>query len=179
MEEIQKSWKEHWYEVIFEADTPAGKAFDVVLLVMIAMSVVTVMLESVPEYRETHGVQLQRAEWFFTIAFTLEYIARIACAPRRGAYVRSFFGMVDLLAILPTYFMVLYPGAQSLAVLRALRLLRVFRVLKLAHMLREASALRRALWQSRSKIAVFLSFVVIVSAIIGSSMYVIEGEEAG
>jgi len=173
------SWRERWYEVIFEADTPAGKAFDVVLLVAIFLSVLAVVLESVESIGTRHGDLLFAAEWFFTVLFTIEYAARIACARRRRGYITSFFGLVDLLAILPTYFMVLYPGAQTLAVLRALRLLRIFRVLKLAHMLSEASALRRALWASRGKIVVFLSFVLIAVAIIGASMYVIEGSDAG
>jgi len=136
-------------------------------------------IASVEGIRARYGDALFSAELFFTVLFTIEYAARIACAPRRMRYVTSFYGVVDLLAILPTYFMLLYEGAQTLAVLRALRLLRVFRVLKLAHLLSEASALRRALWSSRSKIVVFLSFVLIAVAIIGSSMYVIEGAEAG
>jgi len=175
MEETAKSWRDRWYEVIFEADTRAGKAFDVVLLIAIFLSVLTVILESVPTIQSAHRVFLVRAEWFFTVLFTAEYVARIACAPRRMQYARSFYGIVDLLAIVPTYLQILFPGARTLAVLRALRLLRVFRVLKLAHMLSEASALRRAIWASRSKIAVFLSFVVIVIVIIGTAMHVIEG----
>ncbi|MHC4958472.1 MAG: ion transporter [Planctomycetota bacterium] len=179
MADTAKGWREHWYEVIFEADTRAGKAFDVLLLIAILLSVLTVVLESVAGLRERYGRLLFTAEWVFTILFTFEYAARIACAPARMRYVRSLYGVIDLLAIVPTYFMVLFPGAQTLAVLRALRLLRVFRVLKLAHMLREASALRRAFWASRSKIAVFLSFVVIVVVILGTAMSVVEGPEAG
>ena len=173
------SWRERWYEVIFEADTRAGKTFDIVLLVAIFLSVLAVVLESVEGIRARHGDMLFSIELLFTVLFTVEYLVRIACAPRRMAYITSFYGLVDLLAILPTYLMVLHEGAQTFAVLRALRLLRVFRVLKLAHMLSEASALRRALWASRSKIVVFLTFVVIAVAISGSSMYLIEGPEAG
>ena len=173
------TWRERWYEVIFEADTRAGKAFDVALLLAIFLSVLAVVLDSVAGIRARWGRLLLATEWFFTVLFTLEYAARIACAPRRMRYVTSFFGVVDLLAIVPTYFMALYPGAQTLAVLRALRLLRVFRVLKLAHMLSEASALRRAIWASRSKIAVFLAFVLISVVILGSTMHVIEGPEHG
>jgi voltage-gated potassium channel len=179
MADIAKGWRERWYEVIFEADTRAGKTFDVLLLIAIFLSVLAVILDSVASIRARFGVHLSAVEWFFTILFTLEYVARIACAQNRMRYVLSFYGIVDLLAVLPTYLMVLHAGAETVAVLRALRLLRVFRVLKLAHMLSEASALRRAIWASRSKIAVFLSFVLIVVVIIGATMNVIEGPEAG
>jgi len=172
-------WRKRWYEVIFEADAPAGKAFDVLLLVAIFLSVLAVILETVAGIRGRHGGLLIATEWFFTILFTIEYGARITCAPRRWKYVTSFYGVVDLLAIVPTYFMALYPGAKTLAVLRALRLLRVFRVLKLGHMLSEAGVLRRAVWGARSKIAVFLAFVVIMVVIIGAAMHLIEGEDAG
>jgi voltage-gated potassium channel len=179
MAESPSDWRERWYEVIFEADTRAGKMFDVLLLLAILLSVLTVILESVGSIRAQFSRLLFTAEWCFTLLFTVEYLARIACAPRRIRYILSFYGIIDLLAIVPTYFMVLYPGAQTLAVLRALRLLRVFRVLKLAHMLSEASALRRAVWASRSKIAVFLAFVLIIVVIIGAAMHVIEGPEHG
>jgi len=174
-----KSWRERWYEVIFEADTRAGKTFDILLLIAIFLSVLAVILDSVGSIHERLGRQLNTAEWIFTILFTVEYLARIACAPRRWRYVFSFYGVVDLVSILPTYFMFLEEDASNLAVLRALRLLRVFRVLKLAHMLSEAGELRRAIWASRSKIAVFLTFVLIVVVIIGSAMHYIEGEAAG
>ncbi|MCA9248422.1 MAG: ion transporter [Planctomycetales bacterium] len=175
------SWRERWYEIIFEADTPAGKLFDVVLLIAIVLSVLVVMLESVKSIGEDarFGRWLIAAEWFFTLLFTAEYLARLACARRPGKYALSFFGIVDLLAILPTYFMVLSPGAQRLTVVRSFRLLRAFRIFKLAHMLNEATALRRAIWASRSKISVFLAFIVIVVVIVGSAMHLIEGEESG
>jgi voltage-gated potassium channel len=169
------TWRERWYEVIFEADTRAGKVFDVLLLIAIFVSVLVVILDSVYD----HSPRLEKAEWFFTILFTVEYAARIACAPRRLRYILSFYGIIDLLSILPTYFMVLIPGMESAAVLRALRLLRVFRVLKLAQMLSEATALRRALWTSRSKIAVFLAFVLVAVVILGSAMHVIEQKTPG
>jgi len=173
-----KSWRERWYEVIFEADTRAGKLFDVLLLVAIFLSVLAVVLDSVPGIKARHGGFLARTEWFFTILFTVEYAARIACAPKRWRYVTSFYGIIDLLSILPTYFATL-EGVETVPVLRALRLLRVFRVLKLAHMLSEAGTLRRAIWASRSKIAVFLSFVLIMIVIIGAAMHVIEGPRNG
>ena len=122
---------------------------------------------------------LWRIELFITAIFSIEYAARIWCAPRPWRYVFSFFGLVDLLAILPTFVALAIPGTQRLAVIRALRLLRAFRIFKLAHMLTEATALRRALWASRSKIAVFLSFVLIVVVIVGSAMHLIEGDEHG
>ncbi len=179
MERQAVGWKQRWYEVIFEADTRAGKTFDVLLLVAIFVSVLAVVLESVESIHARFGALFNYVEWGFTVLFTLEYAARIACAPRRLRYVRSFYGVVDLVSILPSYFMVLFPGAQTVAVLRALRLLRVFRVLKLAHMLSEASALRQAFWASRSKIAVFMAFVAILVVILGSLMHIIEGPKHG
>ncbi len=173
------SWRERGYEIIFEADTPAGKWFDIGLLAAILLSVLVVMLESVEGFRTRYGGALVAAEWFFTLLFTVEYVLRLICAPRPGRYAVSFFGIIDLLAILPTYFMVLLPGAQRLTVIRALRLLRAFRIFKLAHMLSEATALREAIWATRSKITVFLAFVVIVVVIFGSAMHLIEGPENG
>lgn len=174
-----QGWRARWYEIIFEADTPAGKAVDVVLLLAILLSILVVMLESVETIRGRYGPYLLAAEWFFTVVFTVEYFARIVCSRRPLRYVFSFFGMVDLLAILPTYLMVLIPGAQRLAVVRSFRLLRAFRIFKLGHMLSEARDLRRALWMSRAKIAVFLAVVATIVVIIGSAMHVIEGPENG
>lgn len=179
------SWRERWYEIIFEADTPAGKLFDVVLLVAILLSVLVVMLESIKGYRDDYTVELASAEWFFTILFTIEYGMRIACAKRPWRYVFSFYGVVDLLAILPTYLIaVMYDdpwmessAVQRLAVIRALRLLRTFRIFKLTHMLSEASALRQAIWASRAKVVVFLAFILIAVVVVGSAMHVIEGSE--
>ena len=178
------TWRERWYEIIFEADTPAGKLFDILLLVAILFSVLVVMCESVDLIREAHGKLLVGAEWFFTILFTIEYVVRIICAHRPWKYVFSLYGMVDLLAILPTYVIALpiFEGtgsAQRLAVIRALRLLRAFRIFKLAHMLSEAKALREAIWAARAKVAVFLSFVLIAVVIVGSAMHLIEGGEVG
>lgn len=177
------SWRDHWYEVIFEADTPAGRAFDIALLVVILVSVIAVMLDSVDHIRAEHRKLLQGIEWVITILFTLEYIARIACSRRPMGYVLSFYGIIDLLAILPTYLMVLQPvlfhGTHQFAIVRSLRLLRAFRIFKLGHMLSEAKVLRQAVWQSRAKIAVFLSVVIIAVVIVGSMMHVIEGPENG
>ncbi len=173
------TWRDRWYEVIFEADTPAGKLFDVVLLIAILVSVAVVMLESVEGLGEQTSEILWYAEWCFTVLFTIEYVARIACARRPLRYIFSFYGMVDLLAILPSYIFQSHlldgPEGQRLAVIRALRLLRAFRIFKLAHMLSEAAALREAIWAARAKIAVFLSVVLIAIVIVGSAMHLIEG----
>ena len=121
-----RDWRDHWYEIIFEADTKAGKAFDVVLLVAILLSVLVIMLESVNSLDEDYNDEFHYAEWFFTILFTIEYVARIICARRPLRYIFSFYGIVDLLSILPTYIMNIAPGeTQRLGVIRALRLLRV------------------------------------------------------
>ncbi|MCA9510120.1 MAG: ion transporter [Myxococcales bacterium] len=171
--------RERLREIIFEADTPAGRAFDVALLWGIVASVVAVMLESVEAMRTAHGALLRTAEWAFTLLFTAEYLVRIYCSPFPLRYVRSFFGVVDLLAIAPTYLSIALPGSQSLIVIRALRLLRVFRVLKLAHFLGEANVLVDAMRASRHKVVVFLGTVLILVTILGSVMYLVEGADAG
>jgi len=177
------TWRQRWYEIIFEADTPAGKWFDVVLLIAIFVSVFVVIVDSVAEMNDRYGRQLYAAEWFFTILFTIEYVARIVCARRPWRYIFSLYGIVDLLAILPTYLGVGYAqgpsAAQRLTVVRSLRLLRTFRILKLAHLSSEAANLRHAIWASRSKIIVFISFVVIVIIIVGAAMHLIEGGNEG
>jgi voltage-gated potassium channel len=172
-------WRERVRIIIFEADTPAGKAFDVVLLAAIVASVVAVMLDSVAPVRANHGRALDAAEWVFTLLFTVEYALRLVCVPVPGRYARSFFGVVDLLAILPTYLSVLLPGAESLIVIRGLRLLRIFRVFKLGRFLGEASLLRQALADSRHKVTVFLGAIAILVTILGTAMYLIEGEAHG
>ena len=172
-------WREKLRVTIFEADTPAGKAFDVGLLLAILLSVLAVMLDSVAAFRGEHGELLGSAEWFFTLLFTGEYLLRLICSPRPLHYARSFFGVVDLLAILPTYLSLLIPGAESMIVIRGLRLLRIFRVFKLGQFLGEASLLRNALASSRHKITVFLGTITILVTILGAAMYLIEGEENG
>jgi voltage-gated potassium channel len=172
------SWRDRLHEIIFEADTPRGKLFDVVLLIAIVLSVVVVSLESVESIREAHGRMLIMAEWFFTIVFTIEYILRLICVHRKMGYALSFFGIVDLLTILPMYLSVLFPGAHSLAVIRALRLLRVFRIFKLARFLSEAGSLWEALIASRAKITVFLTAVVIIVVIMATAMHLIEGSQS-
>jgi voltage-gated potassium channel len=172
-------WREKLRVIIFEADTPAGKAFDVGLLVAICLSVLAVTLDSVNAYQSQHGRALDIAEWVFTLLFSVEYALRLTCSPRPLRYARSFFGVVDLLAILPTYLSLLFPGAESMAVIRGLRLLRIFRVFKLGQFLGEASLLRNALASSRHKITVFLGTITILVTILGTAMYLIEGEEHG
>ncbi len=167
------------HEIIFEADTPAGKIFDIALLVAIVLSVAAVLLESVSGIRQRHGATLRAVEWFFTLLFTAEYLLRLACVGRPLRYAGSFFGIVDLLAISPTYLSLFIPGAHTLIVIRALRLLRVFRVLKLAHFVGEARMLRVALRQSTRKIIVFMGTVLTLVLIVGALMYLIEGERSG
>lgn len=179
MPDAPTGWRAHLHEIIFEADTPAGKAFDVALLWAILLSILAVMLESVASIRAQRGDELRAVEWFFTLLFTAEYGLRLASVQRPLQYARSFFGIVDLLAILPTYLSLLLPGAHSLLVIRTLRLLRIFRVLKLARYVVEADTLLRALRASRPKIIVFLWSVLSIVVVIGALMYLIEGEENG
>jgi voltage-gated potassium channel len=167
------------HEVIFEADTRAGRAFDVALIGLILLSVLAVMLESLRGVREHFGAQLYAAEWAFTILFTVEYALRLASVRRPLRYATSFFGVVDLLAIIPTYLSLLVTGSHYLLVVRILRLLRIFRILKLAEHLTEADVLMRALRASRRKISVFLLTVLTMVVVIGTLLYVIEGEENG
>lgn len=163
------------HEIIFEADTASGKAFDVALLVTILLSVAAVMLESVEAIDERHHGLLVAAEWTFTGLFTIEYMIRLSVVRRPTAYARSFFGIVDLLAILPTYLALFFGGAQSLLVVRAFRLVRVFRVFKLARYVGEAGVLRTALLASGPKIIVFLVAILTLVIVIGSIMHLVEG----
>jgi voltage-gated potassium channel len=172
-------WRERLHEIIFEAETPVGKAFDVALLVTIVASVAIVLLESVAPIRSEHGALLRGLEWGFTILFTVEYALRLATVGRPLRYARSFFGIVDLLAIVPTYLSVFFAGAQSLLVIRALRLLRIFRIMKLVHFVGEARMLRAALYASLRKITVFLGTVLTIVLIVGALMYLVEGEGSG
>lgn len=164
--------------VIFRTDTPAGRAFDIILLIVILLSLVAVTLETVAAFSDYRPF-LRVLEWAFTIAFTIEYVLRVYSAPSRPRYIFSFFGIVDLLAILPTYLSLLLPGAQYTLVLRSLRLLRVFRVLKLARFLDDADLLVRALTASREKVFVFLFAVLTLVLIAGSTLYMVEGPRNG
>ncbi len=178
--EIQmKSIKDRFYEIIFEADTKGGKFFDVILLVIILISVVLVMLESVESIGKEYGNLLKISEWIITIIFTIEYIFRILIVKKPWKYATSFYGIIDLLAVIPTYLSLILVGGQSLVVIRILRLLRVFRILKLTRYSSAGQSLVRALWASRAKISVFLFFVFTIVIILGTIMYLIESKEAG
>ncbi|PHN02846.1 ion transporter [Flavilitoribacter nigricans] len=170
--------REKIHEIIFEADTPYGKLFDVVLLILIAASVLIVMLESVDYINIKYREIFFALEWVFTVIFTLEYLLRLYSVYRPMRYATSFFGIVDLLAILPAYIsLFITASAQSLLVIRAFRLIRVFRIFKLGHFLNEGNTLLRALRASQVKISVFLMFVTLLVIIIGSVMYLVEGGE--
>ncbi|MCZ7652251.1 MAG: ion transporter [Thermoanaerobaculia bacterium] len=172
-------WRRRLHEIVFEADTPAGRRFDLLLLLLILASVGVVAAESVPELRAAHGPLFRKIEWLFTGLFTIEYLLRLVSLRRPGRWARSLFGVVDLVAVLPTYLALFLPGAQTLLVLRALRLLRIFRVLKLAEFLAEAAVLRTALVASRRKILVFLGAILVLVLLLGSLMYLVEGEANG
>lgn len=167
------------HEIIFEADTKAGKLFDVLLLITILASVFVVMLDSVASINAEYGELLFVAEWIFTILFSVEYLLRLYSIGHSSMYARSFYGIVDLLSILPTYLSLFIPGGQYLVTIRLLRMLRIFRILKFMQYLGAANNLAIALRESRRKILVFLLAVLIIVIILGSLMYVIEGEENG
>ncbi len=172
-------WRSLLREVIFGVDTPAGRAFDIILIWSIILSVTAVILDSVSSYRNAYGDLFYGIEWFFTILFTIEYILRLISVGRPLRYATSFFGIVDLLAVIPTYISIFIPGSQYLLSIRILRLLRIFRVLKLTQYMSEAKVISNALWASSRKISVFLLAVFTVVIIIGALMYVIEGEKNG
>ncbi len=167
------------YETIFEADTRAGRLFDITLFFCIVASVIVIILESVEAIRNTYGALFKFLEWFFTIIFTIEYLARLWTVLNKRKYILSFFGVVDLLSILPTYLALFFAGAHSLMVIRSIRLLRIFRILKLPRYVGEGQALIRALKASQHKIIVFLLTVLTAVIISGTIMYVIEGETHG
>lgn len=167
------------YEIIFEAETPAGKWFDVLLILSILASVAVVMVDSIGPVRRAHGVFLLVAEWFFTLLFTVEYALRLYSVRDRLRYATSFYGVVDFIAVIPTYLSLLFPATRYFLVLRVLRILRIFRVLKLILYIKEANLLMRALAASRRKITVFLFAVLTLVTVFGSLMYVIEGEANG
>lgn len=171
--------KKWLYEIVFEADTREGKIFDVVLIALIGLSIILVLLESVPHLNVEYGKTLKGLEWFVTVIFTLEYILRLAIVPKPRKFVFSFYGIVDLLAVLPTYLGLFLTGTQGLMVIRALRLLRIFRVMKLNRYTSEGNFLLSALKASRYKISVFLYFVLMLVIILGAVIYLVEGEKNG
>src|SRR4030095_16183695 len=174
-----KNWKTRMHEVIFESNTPAGKAFDICLLISILASIAVVMLDSIPSFHLRYARVFFILEWGFTILFTIEYLLRLISVKRPLKYVFSLLGLVDLLAIIPMYLSIFLAGAQSLLVLRALRFLRIFRIFKLTHFLSEISFLGAALRSSAKKISIFMLVVVAIVLILGSIMYLVESEENG
>jgi voltage-gated potassium channel len=172
-------WRLRWYTVIFEADTRAGRRFDLALIVLILVSIAVIMADSVQALHVAHGPVFTAMEWFFTVAFTAEYIARLLCVRKPLQYATSFFGIIDLIALMPTYLALFFPELQVLMDVRVLRLLRVFRVFKLAAYVAEYQFLGRALAASGRKIMVFLSAVLMVVLVMGTVMYVVEGPANG
>lgn len=173
------NWRDHWHEIIFEAETKAGKRFDVALLWLIVLSVAVVMLESVGYIHDEHGDLLFTLEIVFTVIFTIEYVMRLLVVQKPWKYAFSFFGLVDLLSIIPTYLAIFSIGSSSLLVIRILRLMRIFRVLKLIGFVKEGQMLRKALNASRHKISVFLLAVSSSVVVLGTVMYLVEGPENG
>lgn len=174
-----EGWRLRWYTVIFEADTQAGRRFDQALIAIILLSIVVVMADSVQAIHRSHGRSLAAAEWLFTLLFTAEYVARLLSVRKPLRYATSFFGIIDLMAVLPTYLALFVPELHALIDVRVLRLLRVFRVFKLAAYVTEYQFLGRALAASGRKILVFLSAVVMVVLVMGTLMYVVEGQTNG
>lgn len=171
--------RDQLFKIIFEHDTAAGRNFDIGLLLAILGSMLAVMLESVASIRSVYGFELRIAEWFFTVVFTIEYVLRLWSVSRPIRYATSFFGVIDLLSIIPTFLALVVPGSHALAVVRGLRLLRVFRILKLARFVRESDTLLAALRGSRIKILVFLGSVLTIVSVLATLMYIVEGEESG
>ncbi|WP_020210270.1 ion transporter [Gilvimarinus chinensis] len=174
-----ESLRQKLNRIIFGWESPAGKLFDVCLIWAISISVLVLMLESVEWIVREYDLWLRAAEWTFTLLFTAEYLTRVYCAERRWAYVKSFYGIVDLLSILPSYLAFFIPGANNLLIIRLLRVLRIFRILKLARYLSEANLLMRTMLLARRKIFVFFSSVLVLSVIFGSLMYMVEGPAHG
>ncbi|MFH6604179.1 ion transporter [Maribacter algicola] len=172
-------WRRKLHEVIYGTHTPAGKLFDILLLVLILYSIIVVMLESVPRFDTKYHEFLNISEWVVTILFSIEYILRVICINKPRKYIFSFFGIVDLLSTIPKYLSYFLVGSQYLTAFRALRLLRVFRILKLVRFVGESNNLVRALKASRTKIFVFVFFVLVISVLLGTLMYLIEGPEHG
>ncbi len=176
---INAHWRIKLHTIIFEADTTAGKIFDSVLIILILCSVLTVILDSVTAIRMQYGLYLVYMEWFFTILFTIEFIARVITIGKPLRYIFSFFGLVDIFSILPTYLSLVVPGSRYLLVIRSLRLIRIFRIFKLTRYLSEGDTLLSALRASRYKVTVFLGTVATLVIIMGTLMYIVEGAEHG
>ena len=177
---IKKSfWRHRLHEIIYEADTKTGKAFDITLLFLIIVSVILVALESVESFRLNYSDFLNISEWIITIVFTIEYILRLMCVKKPFKFIISLYGIIDLLSIIPKYISILFFGTQYLGALRALRLLRVFRILKMTRYIGESNTLMKALIASRAKVGVFIFSVLVICIIFGTLMYMIEPDESG
>ncbi len=174
-----KNWKTKLHEIIYEADTPIGKLFDIILLVVIIASIILVMLESVRSIDEKYHRFLNISEWIITILFSIEYICRIIAVKKPLKYITSFYGIIDLLSTIPKYLSLIFVGSHSLVALRALRLMRIFRILKLVQFIGESNNFIVALKASRVRIAVFISFILILCTILGTIMYLIEDHDSG
>jgi len=172
---INASQKEQLHTVIFKSDTPSGRQYDTFLIYLIIASVIVVMLETVATYQKVYYWIFFVIEWGFTLIFTLEYILRLYCSKKPMHYAKSFFGVVDLLSIIPSYLGIFFIGAQNLIIVRALRLLRIFRIFKMGHFVKEGEIISHALKASKAKISVFISFVLLMALIIGSVLYIVEG----
>lgn len=175
----QNKLKQNLYDIIFGTESRAGKTFDLILIYMILFSVGAVMLDSTAWGRTNIPNLLTTLEWIFTILFTIEYAVRIYCSPKPIVYIRSPYGIIDLISILPTYLAIFVTSATYFSVFRLLRVLRIFRVLRLVSFLHESTLLSRSLWQSRRKIFLFFFFVLILATVIGALMYLIEGPQHG
>ena len=173
------SWRSKLHEIIYEADTPQGKAFDVILLILILASIALVMLESVASIDTKYPELLYKGEWIITIFFTFEYISRIITVKKPSKYIFSFYGIIDFLSTIPLYLSFFIVGSNALLTVRALRLLRVFRILKIARYVGESNKLAKAIRDSKAKISIFLFAVLILCIIAGTVMYLIEGEASG
>lgn len=171
--------KQKLYQIIFEHNTRSGKNFDVALIILVLLSMLAVMLETIEGLWNNHHYLFLRLEWFFTIVFTIEFLLRLYCTPSKRKYVFSFYGMIDIVAILPTYLSVLIPGAQAFLIVRTMRLLRLFRILKLTNYTSAGTQLKSALVASKPKIVVFVFFVFALVTIVGTLMFYIEGRENG
>lgn len=176
---LPKQFKNRLYEVIFESDTRAGRIFDEILLVTILLSVIVVMLESISGIRLSYGSYLRAIEWGLTIIFTIEYLLRVYVSPRKRVYIFSFYGVIDLLAIIPTYLLLLLPGTQYLVIIRIIRLMRIFRIMKLVRYTRALRFMLLSLRASRFKIGIFMLLLLLIVTIMGSIMYLIEGGQNG
>lgn len=175
----ETGWRRRWFEIVYHHDTPPSRNFDLLLIVAILASVIVIMLDSDPWLRIDHAHSLYMVEWGFTLLFTCEYVLRLLVVRRPLRYALSWWGIIDLLSILPTYLSLFFPGTQALLVVRILRVLRLFRILKLTHYVDEGNQLTRALWRSRRKILLFVTLLITIAMVFGAMMYLVEGPEYG